>query len=193
MNRSIRLASLAGRYFATSNPFTSPAIWDASADASKCVIRVMPDSPARIFAQAVCNPIPTGDTMPRPVTTTLRRDTVVAVAWLAADREMRLAARVRLDVVDRLLDGRDLLGLLVRDFGFEFFLQGHYEFDGVERVGAEIVDEGRFVLDVSLVHAELLGHDLLHALFDVLHRFPPSMRSAAMPACTRRSAPPGVK
>ena len=33
----------------------------------------------------------------------------------------------------------------------------------------EIVDERGFVLDVGFVHAELLGHDLHDALFDVFH------------------------
>src|SRR5690554_2475224 len=115
MNRSMRRASLAGRYFETSKPFTSPAICDARPDASNWVMRVMPDSPARIFAQAVSTPIPTGETIPRPVTTTLRRDTMDRNRW----RSRPLAARVRLDVVDGLLNGGDLLGLLVRDLGFE--------------------------------------------------------------------------
>ena len=35
----------------TSKPFTSPAICDGNADASKRVIRVMPERPARMFAQ----------------------------------------------------------------------------------------------------------------------------------------------
>ena len=43
-------------------------------DASKRDIRVMPERPAMMLDQAVWTPIPTGDTMPNPVTTTLRRD-----------------------------------------------------------------------------------------------------------------------
>jgi hypothetical protein len=42
--------------------------------ASNLVICVMPDLPATILAQAVLTPIPTGETTPRPVTTTRRLD-----------------------------------------------------------------------------------------------------------------------
>ena len=71
---SIRRASLAGMYCSTSKSFTSPAIWELKLLASNLVILLMPDLPATIFAQAVCVPIPTGETTPRPVTTTLRFD-----------------------------------------------------------------------------------------------------------------------
>src|SRR3569832_1046091 len=37
------------------------------------------------------------------------------------------------DVVDRLLNGGDLLSVFVRDFGFELFLERHNQLDGVER------------------------------------------------------------
>ena len=45
------------------------------------------------------------------------------------------------DVVDRLLDGGDFLGLFVGNFRLEFFLQGHDQLHGVQRVSAEVVDE----------------------------------------------------
>ncbi len=35
-------------------------------------MRVMPDLPATILGQACATPIPTGETIPKPVTTTLR-------------------------------------------------------------------------------------------------------------------------
>ena len=73
-NRSKRRASLTGRYLLTSKPFTSPAICEANWAGSKRVMRVMPGRPARTFAQASLTPIPTGLTMPSPVTTTLRLD-----------------------------------------------------------------------------------------------------------------------
>jgi hypothetical protein len=37
-------------------------------------MRVMPDAPARMFFQASGTPLPTGEMMPSPVTTTLRLD-----------------------------------------------------------------------------------------------------------------------
>src|SRR6185295_8731665 len=43
-----------------------------------------------------------------------------------------------------------------------------------ERISAQIVDEGGFVLDLRLVDAELLGDDLLYSLFNVVgHASPP--------------------
>ncbi len=74
MNVSKRRASLADRYCAGSKPFTSPAICELKGEGSKRVMRVMPDWPARMLFQASGTPIPTGETMPRPVTTTLRLD-----------------------------------------------------------------------------------------------------------------------
>jgi hypothetical protein len=76
---------------------------------------------------------------------------------------------VRLDVVDGLLDGGDLLRFLVGNLGLELLLEGHHQLHRVERVRAEVVDEGGFILDLRLVHPELLGDDLLHAWFDVFH------------------------
>src|SRR5262249_1024616 len=58
--------------WATSNPFTSPAICVENALASNLVMRAMPERPALIASQEADKPIPTGEMMPRPVTTTLR-------------------------------------------------------------------------------------------------------------------------
>src|SRR5690606_27514782 len=89
--------------------------------------------------------------------------------------------RVRLHVVDRLLDRRDLLGFFVGDLGLELVLERHDELDGVERDGSEVVDERGLVLDVGLVDAELFGHDLLDALFDVFH--------SGLPCCSALTWP----
>ena len=66
-------ASFAGMYWAMSKPLTSPAICAGNADASKRVIRSMPERPATRFSQAEERSLPTGLTMPRPVMTTRRR------------------------------------------------------------------------------------------------------------------------
>src|SRR5438477_961346 len=63
---------------------------------------------------------------------------------------------VRLDVVDRLLHGGDLLGFLVRDFALEFLLERHHELDRVERVRAEIVHERGIWRDFIFLDAKLL-------------------------------------
>jgi len=75
MNVSIRRTSLGGMNWVGSNPLTSPAIWQDIAEASKRVIRVMPERPAQIEAQFSAVLLPIGETIPMPVTTTRRRDT----------------------------------------------------------------------------------------------------------------------
>src|SRR5690606_23711208 len=141
---------------------TSPAKRVGKVEASKRVTGPMPDRPARMLAQACGTSLPTGLTIPSPVTTTRRR-----VMWNADPKGSGL--RVRLDVVDGLLDGRDLLGFLVRDLGLELVLERHHEFDGVERVRAQVVDEDGLVLDFRFIHAELLCDDFLDSLLDVFH------------------------
>src|SRR5690606_23544633 len=159
-------------HFDTSKSRTSPAMRTGKPEASKRVIGPMPGRPATIASQAAGTPIPTGETMPRPVTTTRRRDMGetgsigrecgAARAGRRAPpgtRRRRQARRdaagpalllqVRADVGDRLLDGGDLLRFLVRDLGLELLLERHHQFDGVERVRAQIVDERRLVLDVG--------------------------------------------
>src|SRR5258705_6756277 len=166
MKRSMRRASFGDMYGARSKFFTSPAIWLDRRDGSKRVMRVMPDFPARAFAHASATPLPMGQTMPRPVTTTRRR-------FMFSTFRESSGLGVGLDVVDGLLDGGDLLGFLVRDLGLELFLERHDQLDGVERISAEVVDERGFVLDLGLVHAKLLGNDFLNGLLDVLHAGPP--------------------
>src|SRR5207302_8029388 len=54
--------------------------------------------------------------------------------------ESGLAAAL-VDVVDGLVDGGDLLGILVRDFDLELLLEGHHQLDRVERIRSQVVDE----------------------------------------------------
>src|SRR4028119_1363113 len=70
-----------------------------------------------------------------------------------------------LDILDGLADGLDLLGLLVGDRDVELLFELHDQFDGVERVGPQVVDEGRLLGDLVLGHAHLLAHDLDDAIF----------------------------
>ena len=122
--------------------------------------------------------------MPRPVTTTRRLDKCRTARTRGAQR-----LAVGLDVVDGLLDGGDLLRFLVGDLGLELLLERHHQLDGVERVGAEVVDERRFVLDLGLVDAQLLGNDLLDPLFDVLHYVSFLVSHAADPGFKRAILP----
>jgi hypothetical protein len=55
-----------------SNPFTSHAKRTAKFDASNFVIGAPPERPSRSERQVVATSLPTGESAPTPVTTTLR-------------------------------------------------------------------------------------------------------------------------
>src|SRR5438552_17822720 len=74
MNVSERRVSLSGIQSAALNPFTSAAIRVGNALASNLVIGPTPLRAARRFSHACATVLPTGETTPRPVTTTLRFD-----------------------------------------------------------------------------------------------------------------------
>src|SRR5213078_3190799 len=74
---------------------------------------------------------------------------------------------VVLDVLDRVADRHDLLGVLVRNLDVEMLLESHDELNRVERVSAQVFDELRVRGDLVFLHSELLDDDLLHLL---LHR-----------------------
>jgi hypothetical protein len=74
-----------------------------------------------------------------------------------------------LEELDRVADGDDRLGRVVRNLDAELFLESHHQLDRVEAVGAQVVDEIRAFDDLVGIHAEMLDHDLLHALGDIAH------------------------
>jgi hypothetical protein len=74
--------------------------------------------------------------------------------------------RVFLEELDGVADGDDGLGGVVRDLDVELFLEGHHELDGIEAVGPEIVDEVCVLGHLVGLDAEVLDHDLLHAVSD---------------------------
>src|SRR5438874_9382176 len=85
---------------------------------------------------------------------------------------------VRLYEADRILDGHDLLGRVVRDLAAEFLFKGHHQFDGVKAIGPEIVDEAGILGHLDFVDAEMLDDDLLDPLGDVAHSIFPRLRAA---------------
>src|SRR5678809_546989 len=139
MKRSERRVSFGGIQSTDLKPFTSAAMRVGSAEASNLVIGPTPLTPASRCAQASAMPMPTGETMPSPVTTTLRFDMDVAHGAPAGERlrgrgtsrqlkkrDWGLLLDVRLDVIDGLLDVGDLLRVLVGDLALELFLEGHH-------------------------------------------------------------------
>src|SRR6185295_4902202 len=105
---------------------------------------------------------------------------------LPAGRRTRPLLRsglVLVDIVDRVLDGRDLLGGVVRDLDPELLLERHDQLDDVEAVGAEIVDEARFLGDLVGFDAQMLDDDLLNAVGSFAHMPPfPSGAYSLAPA-----------
>src|ERR1700710_928259 len=125
----------------------------------------MPESRRISLCQTCSTPTPRGHTMPIPVTTTRRSSIVLKpVIWKLPSGGLLL-----LDVVDRILDGADLLGGILGDFDAEGFFESHDKLDRVEAVRAEIVDEGRFGSHLRLLHAQMFHHDLLHLVGDFAH------------------------
>src|SRR5271165_1841168 len=109
--------------------FTSAAIWQANCDTSKLAMRSTPLLPASSACHASGAVLPTAQIIPIPVTTTRR----CKLLW---------SFRVRVDIIHRVLDGADLLRVLVRDLDLKGFFESHDQLDGVERIRAEIVHEG---------------------------------------------------
>src|SRR4051794_24123046 len=119
-------------------------------------MRPAPDWPARMRFHVVCAPQPRGVTMPIPVTTTRRM--AGWYSWRPKTRAPRASTRDAarraggaepggsgaqplLDELHGVAHRLDVLGGVVGNFDVELLLEGHDEFDVVQAVGAEIVDE----------------------------------------------------
>jgi hypothetical protein len=101
-----------------------------------------------------------------PVTTTRRIPFSLFAEWTIGQVPTHMTRRkrvrkwrkfkgsaVRFDEIDRILDRHDLFGSIIRDLAPEFLLEGHYELDRVEAVGAKIVDETGIFSHLRLVDA----------------------------------------
>src|SRR6202167_1796697 len=161
MKASMRRASFGVIYGARSRSRISPPKCVGKLGASNRATGPMPLRPARIDAHADEMSLPTGETIPRPVTTTLRLPKLASSGL----------AFVRIDVIDGLLDARDLLRVLVRYLRLELFFERHHQLDRVQRVCAEVVNERGVIGYFFFFHAQLFGHDLLNLLLNSTHRY----------------------
>src|SRR5579859_2102116 len=115
---------------------------------SKDWIAAIPDLPSIRAFQLRSIPMPSGVTSPIPVTTT-RLMTVHAFCELPRPEGgapgfgcyRNSALLMGFDEGHRVLDGDNLFGVPIGDFTAEFFFERHDQLDGIEAVGAEIVDE----------------------------------------------------
>src|SRR5512135_2461015 len=148
MNSSILRCSLVGTQSsalkepeAVSPRGTCAAIFAGRSETSKFWMARTPDCPSSSLRHVTSTPHPSGVTIPRPVTTTR----LMPIEIRAADGGGAPASpsAMRLDEVDGVLHGYDLLGSVVRDLAAELLLECHHELDSVEAVRPEVVDEAR--------------------------------------------------
>jgi hypothetical protein len=81
----------------------------------------------------------------------------------------RIGGQLLVDELHRVADGLDVLSGVIRDFDVEFFFEGHDQFDVVERVGAQVVDEGSLLGDLVRIGVQVVDHDLADAFEGVGH------------------------
>ena len=169
-------------------------------------MRRAPLLPASSRDQVASTPQPSGVTRPSPVMTTRRmhadprtfcdgsvgrrRDAVAEHRRRRSDAAERQAA---LACFSRNLTASPtvwiVLGGIVGNLAAELLLERHDQLDGVEAVGAEIVDEAGVVGDLVGLDAEMLDDDLLHALCDVAHRSIPRLCSLIQAVAGRSHRP----
>src|SRR5262245_55696559 len=74
-----------------------------------------------------------------------------------------------LDEFDGVADGLNRLGGIVGNLDAELLLESHDQFDVVETVGAEIINEACLRSHLFRVDPQVLDNDLLHPLCNVTH------------------------
>src|SRR6266403_1046688 len=155
-------------------------------ETSNVSIFLAPLSLLRIRFQVGSTPQPSGDTMPRPVTTTRLISSTPAHdsrpttrnRWTARPRPVRLCQRhagtsafcVLFEKFCGVADRQDRFRGIVGNFATELFFKRHHEFDGIEAVGAEVVNEARVVDHFFGFNTKVFDHDLLNSLANLTHR-----------------------
>src|SRR5229473_1417720 len=155
-------------------------------ETSKVSIFLAPLSLLRMRFQVGSTPQPSGDTMPRPVTTTRLISSTPAHnsppttrnRWTAQPRPVRLrrhragasAFRVLFQEFCGVADGQNRLRGIVGNFATELFFKRHHELDGIKAVGAEVVNEARVVDHFFGFNTKVFDHDLLNSLVNLTHR-----------------------
>src|SRR6202789_1306382 len=165
---------------------TTQAIRLVRSETSKVSIFLAPLSLLRMRFQVGSTPQPSGDTMPRPVTTTRPISRTPAQhsrpttrsRWTARPRPVRLrqhragtsAFRVLFEKFRSVTDGQNRLRGIVWNLTTEFFLKSHHQFDRIKAVGAEVVNEARVVDYLFGLDTKVFDHDLLYSLANLTHR-----------------------
>src|SRR6266404_6339462 len=125
MNRPIFFSSFFSIHWKGSKPLISPPMRQSKPVVSKLVIVATPLTPARRFFQLSSVPMPSAQTSPTPVTTTRRVNCSYSrMRWYYP--AALLPFGVLIDILDRILDGRHLLGVFVRHFYAKRLLERHH-------------------------------------------------------------------
>src|SRR6185437_8165998 len=134
----------------------------------------MPQWPAMRLFQNVSMSLPSEETTPSPVTTTRRsvrfplmKQTGQLALKPAAAAPEKPSSRLLLllfDVFDHIAHTLQFFRFFIGDFLAELLLQGHDQFNRVERIRPQVLDKLRVGCHLVGVHTELLGDDSLHSL-----------------------------
>src|SRR5260370_27901926 len=140
---------------------TMQAIRLVRSETSKVSIFLAPLWLSRMRLQVGSTPQPSGDTMPRPATTTRlicttpTRDSrpIKRNRWTVRPRPVRLRqhraeASAFRGLFNKFFGGTDRQNRLrgiVRHLGTQFFFKRHHQLDGIEAVGGEVINEARVV------------------------------------------------
>src|SRR5205085_7995004 len=140
---------------------TWQAILQVRSETSKDSILLAPLSPPRMRFQLGSTPQASGDTMPRPVTTTrliVQHSSPELAAynkkpvdrWSTARPVSSMphwasALRVFLKKFCGVANGQNRFRRVVRNFATKLFFKSHHKLDRIEAVGAEVVNEARVV------------------------------------------------
>src|SRR5262249_3802857 len=138
MKRPIFLTSFFSMKLRGSKFLTSAAIWQAKPEVSNPVMRSTPLLPASSPCHTSGTVLPTAQIRPRPVMTTRRA-------------KLLACFRVLADVVDRIRNGADLLGILVRNLDVEGLFEGHNQFYRVQRISSQVIHERGAGRNLALV------------------------------------------
>src|ERR1700680_466148 len=165
---------------------TTQAIRLVRSETSNVSIFLAPLSLLRMRLQVVSTPQPSGDTMPRPVTTTRLISTTpthhsrpkTRNRWTVRPRPVRFhqhragasAFRVLFKKFCGVANGQNRLRGVIGYFATEFFFKRHHELDGIEAVGAEVINEARVVDHFFGFNTKVFDHDLLNSLANLTHR-----------------------
>src|SRR5262249_13782331 len=135
----------------------------------------MPLFPSTSARQFSSTPIPSGVTRPMPVMTTLCMLSFWSKVRPTASRTGQAPAPsgyllldVGLDVVDGILDGLDLLGILLGDLDVERLLERQNQLHDGERIFFEVVNERRRTGQLLRRDLELRADDVLDLALDLL-------------------------